>query len=312
MSFRSLTAITFVSSLLFIGGVFALPPRADASTIIQRPLYIGLTNGLIGSWSFDGQDMNATKALDRSGQGNNGTLTNGPTRTAGKIGQALSFDGVDDRVSLGNPASLQITGSLSIAAWIKADAFPNGDDNHILSKSGSSGSVGYKFSATIDNGVEQVYMVVSGDGTNFAQRYTATTITTGRWYHVVGVYNAAAQTIDVYVDGTLNNGILSGTVPSSVFNTSDPAYIGVYNGSFARLFDGLIDDVRIYNRALSPEEIHRLYKIGGTFGVNRTNNSDPAFTNGLIGHWTFDGTDVSGSKVYDVSGNGKHGTMNNF
>jgi hypothetical protein len=51
---------------------------AHASIIIQRPLYIGLTTGLVGYWSFDGPDMNATKALDQNGRGNDGTPTNVP------------------------------------------------------------------------------------------------------------------------------------------------------------------------------------------------------------------------------------------
>ena len=75
-----------------------LPKTVEAGFIIQRPLYIGLTNGLVGSWTFDGPDMAVDTAFDRSGQGNNGTLTNGPTRTEGKIGQALNFDGSDDDV----------------------------------------------------------------------------------------------------------------------------------------------------------------------------------------------------------------------
>jgi len=63
-----------------------------------------LTNGLVGSWTFDGPDMAVDTAFDRSGNANNGTLTGGPVRTEGKIGQALNFDGVDDYVDLGEGA----------------------------------------------------------------------------------------------------------------------------------------------------------------------------------------------------------------
>ena len=77
--------------LTILGFLTFLPHRAHASVIIQRPLYIGLGSGLVGYWSFDGGDINQTKALDRSGQGNDGTLTNGATTTTGKLGQG--FDG---------------------------------------------------------------------------------------------------------------------------------------------------------------------------------------------------------------------------
>src|SRR3990167_11541412 len=81
---------------------------AEAALIIQAPKYIGLTNGLVGYWSFDGKDMAGVTAYDRSGNNNNGTLTNGPTRAIGKIGQGLSFDGVGDSVAIGTPAIFNI------------------------------------------------------------------------------------------------------------------------------------------------------------------------------------------------------------
>src|SRR5690606_20679208 len=64
-----------------------------------------MTSGLVGEWSFNGADISGTTAYDRSGSGNNGTLTNGPTPTFGKVGQALSFDGTDDYISVADPAS---------------------------------------------------------------------------------------------------------------------------------------------------------------------------------------------------------------
>ena len=78
--------------LIFAFYIFLLPSAADAGFLINRPLYIGLTDGLVGYWSFNSADIAADTAYDRSGNANNGTLTNGPVRTEGKIGQALSFD----------------------------------------------------------------------------------------------------------------------------------------------------------------------------------------------------------------------------
>ena len=103
-------------------------------------------------------------------------------------------------------------------------------------------------------------VVVSSDGTDSIRRYTNTTLKLNTWYHVTGVYNATAQTLDVYVNGVLDNGTLSGTVPSSQFNSSNNLQIGAFNAS--GLFRGTIDDVRIYNRALSAQEVKRLYNMG--------------------------------------------------
>ena len=86
------------------------------------------TAGLVAHWAFDGL------AADSVGT-NNGTLVNGPTFTTGKIGQALSLDGVDDYVSVPESAGLDIRGSISISAWInRASSLANGEEEVIVRK----------------------------------------------------------------------------------------------------------------------------------------------------------------------------------
>src|SRR3989344_465016 len=99
---------------------------AEAALIIQAPKYIGLTNGLVGYWSFNDNDMaqspNNIFALDRSGSGNNGKLKNMATssaRVTGKIGQGLSFDGTNDFVSVTHHSSIDLTSALTVALWVK-------------------------------------------------------------------------------------------------------------------------------------------------------------------------------------------------
>src|SRR3989344_8190545 len=110
---------TFYFLLSFLIFAFWVLPfkAAEAALIIQAPKYIGLTNGLVGYWSFDGKDMAGVTAYDRSGQNNNGTLTNGPVRAIGKIGQGLSFDGSNDYVNIANEANFDFerTNSFSIS-----------------------------------------------------------------------------------------------------------------------------------------------------------------------------------------------------
>ena len=66
---------------------------AQASFILQKPSALGLTNGLVGWWTFDGKDISGVQVYDKSGNGNRGILTSGPAPTIGKIGQAMEFDG---------------------------------------------------------------------------------------------------------------------------------------------------------------------------------------------------------------------------
>jgi hypothetical protein len=86
-------------------------------------------------------------------------------------------------------------------------------------------------------------------------RYGATTLQLNQWYHISGVYDAAAQTLDVYLNGVLDNGPLRGTVASSQQNSTLNVTVGRRAGSAGSEFNGTIDEVRIYNRALSPAEI---------------------------------------------------------
>src|SRR5262249_35835486 len=94
--------------------------------------------GPVGWWKLD--DRTGTSAFDSSGNGNTGTLTNGPAWTTGKIGQGLLFGGSANLsyVDLGNPTSLKLTGSRTVSAWIYLNAPSGGVDEKIVSKSGGS------------------------------------------------------------------------------------------------------------------------------------------------------------------------------
>src|SRR5882724_6472793 len=119
---RCLSLTRFVLSLaaaLLAVGVCA--PRAQASFILNKPSALGLNNGLVGWWTFDGKDMAGNYAFDKSGNGNRGTLTgtNGlPVRTLGKIGQGLNFDGVDDYVNAGDINALDGASQFTVSAWV--------------------------------------------------------------------------------------------------------------------------------------------------------------------------------------------------
>src|SRR5215467_6926601 len=108
--------------------------------------------GIAAGYAFD--EVAGTLAADASGHGIVGTLTNGPTFAAGRNGNAVSLDGVNDYVNLGNPAALQLTRSMTVSAWVNASSFP-GDDAAVVSKRGA-GELGFQLDVTKDTGVRTI------------------------------------------------------------------------------------------------------------------------------------------------------------
>jgi len=136
------------------------------------------------------------------------------------------------------------------SAWVKAAADP-ADDGQIIAKSNSTS--GWQFKSSPDTGPHTFGVAVSSAANSFTQRYSTTVRQLNVWYHVAGVYDAAARTLDIYVNGVRDNGVLLGTVPASQVNSSVNVNIGRRSGGF--YFNGVIDEVRIYNRALTGPEI---------------------------------------------------------
>src|SRR5207302_1117084 len=150
-------------------------------------------------------------------------------------------------LDLGNAADLQITGSMTVSAWIYATANP-ADDGQIVAKSDGSG---WQLKTSPDTGPHTFGMAISPSNT---QRYSKTVRQLNTWYHVAGVYDAAARTLNIYVNGVLDNGVLVGTVPASQANAANERVtVGRRTGGF--YFQGTIDEVRLYGRALSQAEI---------------------------------------------------------
>jgi len=265
-------------------------------TITTNP---DLENGLVGHWTFDGKDMNPN-ARDISGQGNHGDLTNftSTTTVSGKIGQALEFDGVNDYVDVGTIDITGFTGS-SYSAWIKRDATGIEEYPRLL---------GLKHS-----GVDDIRLwYVSGSTFRFTMDDGSTSgeisasINT-KWHHVVGTHDGLTQRL--FVDG-----VEIGSGNAKIFDysgASGETQIGRSAAWTSYTFDGSLDDVRIYNRALSPDEISRLYHLGATTHINKTITTNPDLESGLVGHWTFDGKDMN-PNARDISGQGNHGDLTNF
>ena len=297
---RTLSA-TEIISLYNAGAQKLNVPRNKTGT--------SLDSGLVGLWSFDGKDISGTTAFDRSGSGNNGTLTNGATTTTGKFGQAARFDGVNDYS--GAQYDLARTSS-TISVWIKTTVKDQGISQW--------SSAGYTYNGFTDrvltlnsSGQARLY-VYNGGACSAATLYIAggADLSDNNWHHIVGVWGPSGKYL--YVDGALvaNNtdGIQSstGSMPYLTIGEGDP---GCSNSPARQYFNGSIDDVRVYNRSLSSTEINKLY----TFGVQTVNASrnttGGSLDSGLVGLWSFDGKDLNGTTAYDRSGSGNNGTLTN-
>jgi len=177
------------------GNLGAYSTVASATTLTIPP-----ATGLVAAYAFN--ETSGTTASDSSGNGNTGLLTNGAVFAPGKNGNAVSLDGVNAYVDLGTPPALQITGSLTLSAWINSSSFPV-DDAAVVSQ---RGTIGYQLDTTIDTGPRTIgFKLTNSAGSNMI-RYGTTAMPLNQWYHIAGVYDAATQTLTVYLNGQLDNG----------------------------------------------------------------------------------------------------------
>ena len=200
-------------------------------------------------WKLDESGGRATP--DASGNDMVGWFRREPPRIAGPRGRAPTFDGAN-YVDLGNSTALRLAGSMTISAWINSSAYPV-DDAAIVSQLGTDR--GYQLDTTIDEGPRTIGFKLSDTCGELMARYGATPLALDTWYHVAGVYDAAAQTLEVYVNGELDNGVLRGWVSAGQRSSRGPVYVGRRGDSSKFNFFGSIENVRIYSFALTPSQI---------------------------------------------------------
>ncbi|MDO8557463.1 MAG: LamG domain-containing protein [Candidatus Jorgensenbacteria bacterium] len=208
-----------------------------------------VTNGLVGEWKFD-EDVTSTSTTtyDATGNNNNGTLTNSPTRASStcKIGNCLSFNGVDAYVTAENTNNIT-TGDFTITAWVNTNAL-DGAYHCIITKNAAA-YPNYQLCISPSNVFQGGYEVSSGN----SSLATSSAISTGIWYNIAISADRTNGTA-LYVDGDLINTIAA---KSGSLSNSDTLYIGRHSSGF--YWNGYIDDVRIYNLAFSADDVKRLY-----------------------------------------------------
>ena len=204
----------------------------------------GLTG--VGYWPLD--EGTGTVTEDRAGD-HDGTLVNGPTWTAGQSGAALQFNGSNQYVDTG-AAILDTTGNYTASAWVKLDSL--GGFATAVSQDGTDHSA--------------FFLQYSGADNRFAFSFAGiralapTAPETGRWYHLVGVRDVTTGTLTLYVDGQP-----AGTAHACLGEASSGHTVigrAKFNGNPVDFWRGAIDQVHVYDRALSAAEVAELYASG--------------------------------------------------
>jgi hypothetical protein len=217
----------------------------------------------VGYWPFEGSGAIAngqTLGLeDQSGYANNGTAVNlnatGMSFITGKVGSAVQFDGVDDWMNAGTNAVINFTGPLTMAVWFNtSDA---GGTSRIFSKQYSdtdetTGSACYQLGIYVNKYRFSLYT-----STGSVDRQTETP-SNNSWVHFAGAWDGSQYRM--YLNGNqIYSGSLSGVLKT---NPLTPLSIGTsYADQAMYFFKGILDEARIYNRALSADEIKALYKF---------------------------------------------------
>ncbi|HZO85616.1 MAG TPA: LamG domain-containing protein, partial [Verrucomicrobiae bacterium] len=209
--------------------------------------------GLVGHWQFE--EGTGLTTADSSGNGITGTLLSGPIWVPSPLGtNALEFDGINDGVDLGNPAALQITGAIMLTAWVYVDTISGA--GRFIAKGGASGQRGWGLNVEANN--TWAFQIAGNATTSIS--LNAPNVIIGQWVHVAGVYDNTAPSMKMYLYGTLVGERTD--IPTSQFASPVNAFIGRRaNGTF---FDGKLDEVRVFNRALSQAEIQALPELAPT------------------------------------------------
>ncbi len=247
------------------------------------------TDGLVGHWKLSG-DTN-----DYSGNGNHGTLVGGVTWAEDRMGQArgsAEFDGVDDYVDAGNDASLDVgDGDFTVSFWFDTTKM----DGNIISDKYDDSISSAGWCIYPDSPLKRIRVRVSDGSNQVAFSGLTENLVDGSWYH--GVVLRSGDNLTVYVNGVYD-GSISG-VESYNLNNNQNIFIGKQGDDNSnRFFDGLIDDVRIYNRALSEDEIKALYGHYSEKYQPKVTVGD-GITDGLVGYWPMN--EGEGSYIYDYS-----------
>ena len=233
---------------------------SGGTTGVPAPPPISIpTNGLAAYWPGEGN------AMDMSGNNNNGVAYNGVSYTAGQVGQAFTFDGnLRSGIQVVDSPSLKIIGAITVSAWIKFATFPLDNAN---------GEATIVFRGDDRPGLDPYKMYVTPQGTvrfhiesETAQIELEAPIPQNTWVMVTGTLDDSGD-IRLYINAQLAKETLTTVRPLADLVGIGGLGIGHHPGlpdtPFDYQFNGKIDEIRIYNRALSDQEVLNIYRANG-------------------------------------------------
>jgi fibronectin type 3 domain-containing protein len=197
--------------------------------------------GLVGAWAFD--EGSGTTVADQSGKGNNGTLSNATWVTTGKFNKALSFNGTNAWVTVPDSSTLDLTTGMTVMAWVRPAA--TGSWRTAVAKE-QPGNLAYGMYANTDQNKNEAEVYVNG-ATRSVNGTSQLPVAT--WSHIAATYDGT--TLRLFVNGVQ---VAQLAQTGLIITSTSPLRIGG-NGIWGEYFNGLIDEVRVYNRALSATEI---------------------------------------------------------
>ncbi len=220
--------------------------------IVTGNVWSFTTSGkLVGWWKLD--EAKGREVGDSSGNNHSGSIVGNPQwrPSGGKIGGALELDGDGDYVNLGKSSDFDLAEQITIAAWIKVNRFDK-EWQAIITKGDSA----WRMQRVRET--DSLEFACSGlqvPGTEWGGIYGKMSVNDGQWHHTTGVYDG--KKLSLYIDGKLDVSVNA----SGKINVNDhPVYIGENAEQTGRFWNGLIDDVRIYNYAVSEGDILALVK----------------------------------------------------
>ena len=218
------------------------------------------STGPVGWWKLD--ENTGLAAADGSGSGNNGTLTNGPTWTAGRLGSALAFDGINDNVTIPHSPSLALAGAFSLSAWVNP-AISTANFKSLMVKNYThffyASSKGY-----CGNGAVLVGFVGSAGAKTACDRNP---LPVNAWTHL-------AATSDGSVLRLYRNGVMTSSAVVTGAPIASTGTLQLGASRFGEYFNGKLDEARVYNRALSAAEVLALFNAAAPSATVTDLNGD--------------------------------------
>lgn len=287
-------------SIILRSAARSIPFALILAGSLARPAHAQTCTGQVGYWRFDGN------VLDSSGLANNGVFFGStPKFVPGMSGQALELNGTSDFVRVANAPSLNPTSAISLVAWVKLRTFAGSGSDPIIDKGYFGHSYPYyQYQLNVTGNLYgsspgSLGFYCGASGSPFGAAAPAHTWSPNQWYFVVGTYDGAA--VRFFVNGELvDEHVASG----SLSDYGKPVQFGKFNNLDFYL-PATLDEIRIFDRALSSNEIHALYSNPGdaaavwpptsgvcaggsaSFQALHLTTSNPAYA------WTIDGLPVS-------------------